>query len=207
LGQLQASNRDVQSSWGPGCTIWANPVNFAFRYDHVRPDTYNCGARPLADNLYGWCAAAAAPPPALPSEGQARGGPRRAKEAYEHLGFLYAVGKETPRRLEVRATGPRGSVWRPPPIRTRIIDREVIPPRPAGAESCMRTTRPPVAPQVVQIRIGAPTEGGLDDLGEDLPHLPVGGVLTRMNRSTPAEAPAESWRGGGGANSGRAGAR
>ena len=47
-------------------------------WDHVRPDTYSCGARPLADNLYGW-----------------------AKEAYEHLGFLYAVGKGSPRQLEV----------------------------------------------------------------------------------------------------------
>ena len=44
----------------------------------VRPDSYSAGARPLADNLYGW-----------------------SKESYEHLGFLYAVGKETPRRLEV----------------------------------------------------------------------------------------------------------
>lgn len=46
--------------------------------EQVRPDSYSAGARPLADNLYGW-----------------------AKESYEHLGFLYAVGKETPRPLEV----------------------------------------------------------------------------------------------------------
>ena len=53
----------------------------------------------------------------------------------EHLGFLYAVGKETERPLEV-----------------------------------------------VQVRIGAPREDGLEDLAEDLPHLPEGGALTTMNR-------------------------
>jgi NAD+ dependent glucose-6-phosphate dehydrogenase len=54
------------------------PLIHSGEFDHVRPDTYNAGARPLADNLYGW-----------------------AKESYEHLGFLYAVGKETLRPLEV----------------------------------------------------------------------------------------------------------
>ena len=51
-------------------------------HDHLRADTYNCGARPLADNLYGWC-----------------------KETYEHLGFLYAVGKGMPRQLEMVQVG------------------------------------------------------------------------------------------------------
>lgn len=54
------------------------PLIHSGEFDHVRPDTYSAGARPLADNLYGW-----------------------AKESYEHLGFLYAVGKETLRPLEV----------------------------------------------------------------------------------------------------------
>ena len=54
------------------------PLIHSGDFDHVRPDSYSSGARPLADNLYGW-----------------------AKESYEHLGFLYAVGKETPRSLEV----------------------------------------------------------------------------------------------------------
>ena len=31
------------------------PLIHSKETDHVRPDTYNCGARPLADNLYGWC--------------------------------------------------------------------------------------------------------------------------------------------------------
>ena len=30
------------------------PLIHTGEYDVVRPDTYNCGARPLADNLYGW---------------------------------------------------------------------------------------------------------------------------------------------------------
>ena len=30
------------------------PLIHTGEFDHVRPDTYNCGARPLADNLYGW---------------------------------------------------------------------------------------------------------------------------------------------------------
>lgn len=57
-----------------------------------------------------------------------------AKEAYEHLGFLYAVGKAAGQQLEV-----------------------------------------------VQIRIGAPKEDGLADLGKDAHHLPKeGGVLQTM---------------------------
>ena len=30
------------------------PLSDTGEFDRVRPDTYNCGARPLADNLYGW---------------------------------------------------------------------------------------------------------------------------------------------------------